>query len=215
MASLPCPRGHCRVVTLHTTAGNISIELYDTYAPQLTENFLNLAASGCFDETMVHRLVPGQYLQMGALVDNAAANELFLDDELHPALRHTGAGIVSCASAGPDLNASQFLISLCPQPKWDGVYSIIGRVSSGMKVLVNISRQWEVDPSTFEPYNKIHVTHCSHGTYPAQRRPLVDETKKPKRMRDGAESMTTNGMSPIVTSERKNRSAVAALCLSV
>lgn len=202
----------CRVVTFHTTAGAFSIELYDTYAPRLTHHMYELAKSNAYNNTLFHKLVPGQYLQGGAATlspsstgsttatTSAARKQhllsVFQDDEIHSSLRFTGAGIVGFASAGPDLNSSQFFITLAPQPKFDGVFSVIGRVSSGMKVLQTLSTQYQVDPSTSAPYNPIRISHCSCGVYPRQRRPHVVASEERKRARDEEE---VNGPSDSLT----------------
>lgn len=47
-------------LTLHTTHGNIKIELFCELCPKASKNFLALAASGKYDNTIFHRNVKGR-----------------------------------------------------------------------------------------------------------------------------------------------------------
>ena len=60
------------------------------------------------------------------------------EDEITRNLKHTGAGVVSMANAGPNTNGSQFFVTLKPTPFLDGKHTIFGRIYSGMSVIQRI-----------------------------------------------------------------------------
>ncbi|EEB08446.1 cyclophilin family peptidyl-prolyl cis-trans isomerase Cyp1 [Schizosaccharomyces japonicus yFS275] len=125
-------------VELQTTMGNILIELYTDHAPKTCKNFYELAKSGYYDGVIFHRIIPDFMIQGGDPTGTGrGGNSIYgatFEDEIHPELHHTGAGILSMANAGPNTNGSQFFITLAPTPWLDGKHAIFGRVQKGMQV---------------------------------------------------------------------------------
>ncbi|CEG72423.1 heme binding [Rhizopus azygosporus] len=126
-------------VILDTSMGSIHIELYWDHAPRTCKNFYELAKKGYYDGVSFHRIIADFMIQGGDPTGTGRGGtsiygERFAD-EIHPALKHTGAGILSMANAGPNTNGSQFFITLAPTPWLDGKHTIFGRVSDGMNVV--------------------------------------------------------------------------------
>lgn len=55
--------------------------------------------------------------------------------DIHPELAFTGAAILAIANSGPNSNGSQFSITLGPTPYLYNKRTILGRVSSGMRIV--------------------------------------------------------------------------------
>lgn len=115
------------------------MELYTDHAPRTCTNFSTLVSRGYYGSTPFHRIIPDFMIQGGDPTGTGrGGSSIYGDtfaDELHPGLRHTGAGVLSMANAGPDTNASQFFITLAPAPWLDGKHTIFGRVKAGMSVV--------------------------------------------------------------------------------
>ena len=132
-------------VTLHTTHGDLKIEIFCESVPKTAENFLALCASGAYNATPFHRLIPDFMVQGGDTSlspfntaehpipkgGTSVWGEYFEDEIKTPALRHSGRGMVSMANKGPTTNGSQFFITLKEAPHLDGKNTVFGRVIDG------------------------------------------------------------------------------------
>ncbi|KAJ7073937.1 cyclophilin-like domain-containing protein [Mycena amicta] len=114
-------------VVLETSLGDVQFELYWEHAPRTCKNFADLAKRGDF---MIQGGDPTGTGRGGTSIYGQK-----FEDEIHPDLRFTGAGILAMANSGPNTNGSQFFVTLAPTPYLDNKHTIFGRVSSGMRVV--------------------------------------------------------------------------------
>ena len=142
--------------TLHTTMGDIKIQLHEHRAPKTVANFVGLATgkrawtdpnSGqqrndpYYDGIIFHRVIPGFMIQGGDPTGTGRGGPGYkFGDEFHPELRHTGAGTLSMANAGPGTNGSQFFLTDGATPHLDNRHSVFGQVVGGLDVVANIAR---------------------------------------------------------------------------
>jgi peptidyl-prolyl cis-trans isomerase-like 1 len=122
--------------------GEITIELYWKHAPNTCRNFAELARRGYYNNTVFHRIIRDFMIQGGDPTGTgrggASIYGTAFADEIHPDLKHSGAGILSMANSGPNTNGSQFFITLAPTQWLDQKHAIFGRVYSGMQVVKRI-----------------------------------------------------------------------------
>ncbi|MGY4644438.1 peptidylprolyl isomerase [Cellulomonas sp. URHB0016] len=141
--------------TLHTTAGDIRIELYPNHAPRTVENFVGLAtgtkpwtdpATGqertdaLYAGVVFHRVIRDFMIQGGDPLGTGRGGPGYnFDDEIHPELGFTEPYLLAMANAGKRLdpatgkvggtNGSQFFISVAPTAWLTGKHTIFGKVA--------------------------------------------------------------------------------------
>ncbi|XP_032822316.1 peptidyl-prolyl cis-trans isomerase-like 1 [Petromyzon marinus] len=142
MSGLPSETWQPSTITLETTMGTVVLELYWMHAPRTCRNFAELARRGYYNGTRFHRIIRGFMIQGGDPTGTgrggASIYGKHFEDEIHPDLKHTGAGIISMANSGPNTNGSQFFITLGPTQWLDGKHSIFARVARGMSTVNRI-----------------------------------------------------------------------------
>ncbi|MBI5566556.1 MAG: peptidylprolyl isomerase [Chloroflexi bacterium] len=125
--------------TFKTEAGDFVIELFADKAPKTVNNFVFLARDGFYDGVTFHRVIKGFMAQGGDPTGSGMGGPGYkFADEFHKDLRHSAAGILSMANAGPGTNGSQFFITHGPTPHLDNKHTVFGKVTVGLSVVLAI-----------------------------------------------------------------------------
>lgn len=130
------------MITIATSHGDITIELFEDAAPLSCENFQQYATDNFFNETIFHRVIPNFMIQCGgmqadmipkktrAAIKNEAANgEKNLRGTL--AMARTGAVDSATSQFFVNLNDNAFL----DHGGRDYGYAVFGKVIGGMDVV--------------------------------------------------------------------------------
>ena len=124
---------------LHTSEGDVEVELYDEDAPKTVANFTKLAGEGFYDGVVFHRVIPDFMIQGGCpRGDGTGGPGYSFEDELNDHKVERGA--LAMANSGPNTNGSQFFVVTADACPWlDGKHTVFGRVTNGMDVVDAIS----------------------------------------------------------------------------
>ncbi|KAG8423136.1 Peptidyl-prolyl isomerase cwc27 [Metarhizium acridum] len=172
---------------IHTTLGEILVELFAKQAPLTCRNFLQHSLDGYYDGTIFHRLVPNFILQGGdptgtgnggeSIYDggafggdldpwpmderrgkNAGPTGINFKDEFHSRLKFNRRGLLGMANEGrADTNGSQFFFTLDKTEELNGKNTLFGRVAGD--TIYNLAKigESEVDEASERPLYPVKI----------------------------------------------------------
>jgi len=161
-------------VIMETPLGDIEIELFDEVTPGTVENFLNYVNDGDYEDSFVHRSVPGFVIQGGGFTFEAGqAVPIPADPRIENEFNRSNVrGTIAMAKLGgdPDSATSQWFINLADNSanldgddgQGGGFFTVFGQViGDGMEVADAIAALPRVDAGS--PFSQLPVIDFSGG----------------------------------------------------
>ena len=138
-------------VRLETSAGPVTLELYEDKAPQTVANFLKYVDDGFYDGTQFHRVIRGFMIQGGGFDQSGQrkATRSPIQNEADNGLSNERGTLAMARTGNPHSATAQFFINLVDNDNLDFSgknargwgYAVFGKVTDGMPVVDNIARE--------------------------------------------------------------------------
>ena len=137
-------------VLLHTSQGDLTLELYPDKAPKSVANFLQYVRDGFYDGTLLHRVIPGYLVQGGLYTRDLQPKRTrpAIASEADNGLSNLRGTIAVARGADPNSGTAQFFFNLVDNRRLDFVgnqsgltwgFAVFGKVTKGMDVLDKIA----------------------------------------------------------------------------
>lgn len=134
------------MIVLHTSSGDITIELDYEKAPKSALNFQKYAESGHYDGTVFHRVIPNFMIQGGGFAPGMEQKKKLrgpIENEADNGLPNLLGTIAMARTTEPHSATSQFFINIADNaflnhsaknPQGWG-YAVFGTITAGMEVV--------------------------------------------------------------------------------
>ena len=136
-------------VTIHTSKGDIRVELFAEQAPVTVENFLQYARDGYYEGTIFHRVISHFMIQGGGMTADMQSKPTRdpIQNEANNGLSNLRGTLAMARTNDPHSATSQFFINVevnvnldhsgtLDSRRWG--YTVFGRVIDGMDVVDDI-----------------------------------------------------------------------------
>ena len=138
------------VVTIETSLGSITVELFKDQAPVSVANFLEYVRDGFYPGTVWHRVVPGYVIQGGGFTADLQEKPTRppIQNEATNGVSNRRGTVAMARTRALRSATSQFYINLSNNPSLDHQgfspdvfgYAVFGRVIAGMDVVDRIGQ---------------------------------------------------------------------------
>ena len=143
---------------VETEEGAFVIDLLKTTAPIAVKAFVDTANAGFYDGLLIHEVRPEQLIAAGDPTGSGGGQgPLRYPQELSAVPVVAGSVVLKPAGLAPPANASQFMISLRPEPRWTAQFTVLGQVVEGLDIVKRIANSPSMDRPSYRPVKDIHT----------------------------------------------------------
>ncbi|AHE66075.1 peptidylprolyl isomerase [Legionella oakridgensis] len=138
------------MILIHTSKGDIRLQLDEENTPNTTTNFLNYVRKGFYNNTIFHRVIDGFMIQGGGLTANmeTKATEAPIKNEARMAKPNKRGTIAMARTMEPHSATAQFFINVVDNSflNYSGEqaqtygYCVFGEVVDGMDIVDSIAK---------------------------------------------------------------------------
>ena len=127
---------------LETSQGPIVIKLMPDVAPMHVSSTIYLTRLGFYDDTILHRVIPGFMAQGGDPLGRGSGGPGYsYDGEFKASVKHDKPGLLSMANRGPGTDGSQFFLTFVATPHLNGKHTLFGEVVGGQATLKKLEER--------------------------------------------------------------------------
>jgi peptidyl-prolyl cis-trans isomerase A (cyclophilin A) len=148
-AAAPAVAAPAPKVLLHTSEGDITLELFADKAPKSVDNFLQYVKDGFYSGTVFHRVIPGFMIQGGGFSKDLQQKRTRapVHNEANNGLSNLKYTVSMARTSDPQSAAAQFFINLLDNKRLDYTadtngltwgYAVFGKVIKGQDVVDKI-----------------------------------------------------------------------------
>ena len=130
-------------LVFETNCGDFTMTLDQKLAPNATASLVSLAKRGFFDDTFIHRIVPGFVIQGGDPTGSGSGGPGYETHDKVAADASYVHGVVAMAKAGTEAAGtagSQFFVVTGQDAQLQPDYAVVGKVTDGLDVVDKIGK---------------------------------------------------------------------------
>lgn len=146
------------MVVMHTSLGDITIDVFEEEAPKSAANFLQYVRDGFYDGTIFHRVIPGFVIQGGGFTEDYQQKKTRapIVNESDNGLDNDRGTLSMARTSDPDSATSQFFVNLSDNAPLNASggrpgYAVFGKVTEGMDVVDAIA---DVETGSAGPFRQ-------------------------------------------------------------